>query len=52
MTKEHQNEIEDLENNIKLLEEDDRDIYEFLIKKYKNLKKLIAKELAEQSKIS
>ena len=52
LTKEHLKEIEDLENDIKLLEEDDRDIYEFLIKKYKNLKKLIAKELAEQSKIS
>ena len=47
LTKEHLKEIEDLENDIKLLEEDDRDIYEFLIKKYKNLKKLIAKELAE-----
>lgn len=52
LTKEHLKEIEDLKNDIKLLEEDDRDIYEFLIKKYKNLKKLIAKELAEQSKIS
>ena len=52
LTKEHLKEIEDLENDIKLLEEDDRDIYEFLIKKYKNLKKLIAKELAEQSKSS
>ena len=52
LTKEHLKEIEDLENDIKLLEEDDRDIYEFLIKKYKNLKKLITKELAEQSKIS
>ena len=47
LTKEHLREIEDLQNDIKLLEEDDRDIYEFLIKKYKNLKKLIAKELAE-----
>lgn len=52
LTKEHLKEIEDLQNDIKLLEEDDRDIYEFLIKKYKNLKKLIAKELSEQSKSS
>ena len=52
LTKEHLKEIEDLENDIKLLEEDDRDIYEFLIKKYKNLKKLIAKELEKQKENS
>ena len=45
LTKEHLQEIIDLQNQIKMLEEDDRDIYEFLIKKYKELKKLIAKEL-------
>ena len=37
----------DLQNDIKALEEDDRDIFEFLIKKYKDLKKLIAKELSK-----
>ena len=45
LTKEHLQEIIDLKNNIKELEEDDRDIFEFLIKKYKDLKKLIVKEL-------
>ena len=45
LTKEHLQEMLDLQNDIKALEEDDRDIFEFLIKKYKDLKKLIAKEL-------
>lgn len=49
LTKEHLQEILDLQSEIKLLEEDDRDIYEFLIKKYKELKKLIAKELSKQN---
>ena len=49
LTKEHLQEILDLQNQIKLLEEDDRDIYEFLIKKYKELKKLITKELYKQN---
>ena len=49
LTKEHLQEILDLQNQIKSLEKDDRDIYEFLIKKYKELKKLIAKELSKQN---
>ena len=49
LTKEHLQEILDLQSEIKSLEEDDRDIYEFLIKKYKELKKLIAKELSKQN---
>lgn len=45
LTKEHIVEIEDLRNKIKSLEEDNRDIFEFLIKKYKDVRKLIVKEL-------
>lgn len=45
LTKEHIVEIEDLKDKIKNLEEDNRDIFEFLIKKYKDVKKLIVKEL-------
>lgn len=45
LTKEHIQEIEDLKSDIKALEEDQSDIYEFLIKKYKNLKKELAKVL-------
>lgn len=45
LTKEHIVEIEDLKDKIKNLEEDNRDIFEFLIKKYKDVKKLIIKEL-------
>ena len=39
LTKAHLDEIESLKNQIFELENDNRDIYEFLIKKYKNLKK-------------
>ena len=41
LTKEHYQEILDLENDIAELENDQSDIYEFLIKKYKNIKKEI-----------
>lgn len=39
LTKEHNQEIIDLKNDIKSLENDQNDIYEFLIGKYKNIKK-------------
>lgn len=39
LTKEHQQEIIDLTNDIRALETDQNDIYEFLITKYKNIKK-------------
>ena len=42
LTKEHYQEIIDLENEIKELETDSSDIYEFLTKKYKALKKELA----------
>lgn len=45
LTKEHLQEITDLKDEIKLLEEDKRDIYEYLSKKYKTLKKEIKKVL-------
>ena len=43
LTKEHSQELEDLRKNIAELENDDKDIYEFLLKKYKNLKAEIGK---------
>ena len=45
LTKEHSQELIDLKSNINDLENDDRDIYEFLIKKYKDLRKILVKEL-------
>ena len=45
LTKAHLDEIESLKNQIFELENDNRDIYEFLIKKYKNLKKELNKIL-------
>ena len=39
LTKEHEQEIIDLTNDIRALETDQNDIYEFLITKYKNIKK-------------
>ena len=39
LTKEHNQEIVDLKADIKSLETDQNDIYEFLIGKYKNIKK-------------
>lgn len=41
LTKEHKKEIEDLENAIAELKNDQSDIFEFLAKKYKDLKKKI-----------
>ena len=41
LTKEHHKEIDDLENEIKSLENDRNDIFEFLISKYRNIKKEI-----------
>lgn len=43
LTKEHSQELEDLRKNIAELENDDKDIYEFLLKKYKKLKAEIGK---------
>lgn len=43
LTKAHLDEIESLKNQISELENDNRDIYEFLIKKYKNLRKELSK---------
>ena len=45
LTRAHLDEIESLKNQISELENDNRDIYEFLIKKYKNLKKELNKKL-------
>lgn len=45
LTKEHLNEIKDLEEKIKLLEADQSDIYEFLIRRYTELRKELNKEL-------
>lgn len=45
LTKEHNKEITDLKDLIKSLEEDDRDIYEFLINKYKEVKKKVLKKV-------
>lgn len=45
LTKEHLNEIKDIEDKIKSLENDRSDIYEFLIKKYTELKKELSKIL-------
>ena len=45
LTKEHSQELIDLKSNINDLENDNRDIYEFLIKKYKDLRKILVKEL-------
>lgn len=43
LTKEHRQEIEDLRNSIQSLLNDNDDIYEFLINKYKNIRKEIKK---------
>lgn len=48
LTKEHDQEIEDLKNQIIELENDDKDIYEYLIKKYKELKKEIDKVIKDR----
>ena len=49
LTKEHKQEIEDLKSNIDSLINDDRDIYEFLSTKYKNIRKDIKKQLERQA---
>ena len=45
LTKEHLDEIINMENSIKTLENEQSDIYEFLINKYTELKKVLNKEL-------
>ena len=45
LTKEHLNEITNMENIIKNLENEQSDIYEFLISKYTELKKALSKVL-------
>ena len=49
LTKEHSQELLDLKSNFNELENDDRDIYEFLTKKYKNLRKMLVKELNKRN---
>lgn len=48
LTKAHVQEIIDLQNEIKVLEDDQSDIFEFLIKKYKDIRKDIKKQLEKQ----
>lgn len=48
LTKEHLNEIKDIEEKIQSLENDKSDIYEFLIRKYTELKKELNKELKDK----
>ena len=47
LTKSHAQEITELENLINKLKEDKSDIYEMLLKKYKNIKTKISKEIAK-----
>jgi topoisomerase-4 subunit A len=49
LTKEHLKEIADLEKLINELEADKSDIFEMLLKKYKNIKSKLVKELATNS---
>jgi topoisomerase-4 subunit A len=49
LTKEHLKEIADLEKLINELETDKSDIFEMLLKKYKNIKNKLVKELAANS---
>ena len=49
LTREHQKEIDDLQDQIKQLNNDNSDIYEFLLKKYQNLKKKVNKEIKNNS---
>ena len=46
LTKEHQQEITDLQNIINELENDQSDIFEMLTKKYKAIKQKVLKEIA------
>ena len=50
LTKEHTQELIDLRNNIKDNENNQSDIYEFMIKKYRNIKKEIAAEVKNKFK--
>ena len=45
LTKEHQQEITDLQNIISELENDQSDVFEMLIKKYKAIKQKVLKEV-------
>jgi hypothetical protein len=47
LTKEHQQEIIDLQNIISELENDQSDIFEMLLKKYKSMKQRVLKEVAQ-----
>ena len=49
LTKEHKQEITDLENIIAELENDQSDIFEMLIKKYKVMKQKVLKEVSENT---
>ena len=46
LTKEHQQEITDLQDIINELENDQSDIFEMLAKKYKNIKQKVLKEIS------
>ena len=50
LTKEHTQELIDLRNSIKDNENNQSDIYEFMIKKYRNIKKEIAAEVKNKFK--
>lgn len=50
LTKEHQQEIIDLTNDIKSLETDQNDIYEFLINKYRNIKRELNQVIKDKFK--
>ena len=47
LTKEHLEEIQKLKDDIKILENDDSDIYEYLFKKYSDMKKKVLKEVGK-----
>lgn len=49
LTKEHQQEITNLQNLISELENDQSDIFEMLFKKYKNMKTRLLKEIAQNT---
>jgi DNA gyrase/topoisomerase IV subunit A len=49
LTKEHQQEITDLQNIIAELENDQSDIFEMLLKKYKAIKQKVVKDLPKNS---
>ena len=49
LTKEHLDEIQKLKDDIKKLEDDDSDIYEFLLNKYSEMKKKVLKEVSKNT---